>query len=492
MSRKRPLIVILGCTGTGKSDLGVEIAKNFNGEVISADSMQIYKGSVHFQIPGVKKYHMLTKIQKSSPQFNSVSVGNAVKILRRRSFHGVVLGCSVKVLNAVNAKGTEEYIGLDIATNKLSLEEMNGVVHHMMSFVEPSTSTYNVHHFTNKVLSLLEDLWVAGKLPVIVGGTGYYTEGILFKENLIPTNTFVLFFKFAIDLIDSKNDFEDLSDDEVYELLKRVDLESAMQVHKNNRFRVVRALQIYYATGQRKSEYLKEQHRKIKLDRRLRFSNVLLFVLDARKELLEERLNERVLKMVEKGLRKEVEDFYEQYRDCLTVHGVAQSIAIKEFYGYLQLTPDERYTKLGDRLFSEGCEALKLHTRQYSRRQRRWIKQHLLGGSLLAESANIAFFDTSEDFHDVVVPNALNRIDQFLNAVSSDVFLSQSSAEESERLFTIDFTYRRLANQIYRCETCEIDVHGTINWEAHLKGKKHRKNLTKRHMNEAMNPMGNK
>ncbi|KAM3722841.1 tRNA dimethylallyltransferase [Dirofilaria immitis] len=78
MSRKKPLIIILGCTGTGKSDLGIAVARNFNGEVISADSMQIYKG-------------------------------------------------------------------LDIATNKVSQKDMNGVTHHMMSFLQPSTSTYNVH-----------------------------------------------------------------------------------------------------------------------------------------------------------------------------------------------------------------------------------------------------------------------------------------------------------------------------------------------------------
>ncbi|VIO92465.1 Abnormal growth rate protein 1, putative [Brugia malayi] len=401
MSSMKPLIVILGCTGTGKSDLGIAVAKNFNGEVISADSMQIYKG-------------------------------------------------------------------LDIATNKVSQEDMNGVKHHMMSFVEPSTSTYNVHEFTSRVLILLEDLWRAGKLPVIVGGTGYYIEGILFKDSLISTNTF-----------DAKNDFEDLSDDEVYELLKHVDLESAMQVHKNNRFRVVRALQIYYATGQRKSEYLEEQHRRTEVDERLRFRNVLLFILDAHKELLEKRLNERVAKMIEKGLRREVENFYEQYRHCLTAHGVSQSIAIKEFHDYLQLTPDERYTELGDKLFSEGCEALKLHTRQYSRRQRRWIKQHLLGGGTLTESTNIAFLDTSENFYDVVVPNGLNRIEKFLSVINDDVFLKRINAEKAKP-FTVDFNYRKLANQIYRCETCKIDVHGTINWEAHLKGRKHRRMLNKK------------
>ncbi|CAG9537572.1 unnamed protein product [Cercopithifilaria johnstoni] len=399
MLRKKPLVIILGCTGTGKSDLGIAVAKNFNGEVISADSMQIYKG-------------------------------------------------------------------LDIATNKVSKEDMDDVTHHMMSFVEPSTSTYNVHQFTNRVLSLLEDLWSAGKLPVIVGGTGYYIEGILFKDSLIPTNTF-----------DAKNNFEDLSNDEVYELLKHVDLESAMQMHKNNRFRVVRALQIYYATGQRKSEYLEEQRRRIELGERLRFRNVLLLILDAHKELLEERLNSRVAKMIEKGLRNEVENFYEQYRHCLTAHGVAQSIAVKEFHDYLQLTPDKRHTELGDKLFNEGCEALKLHTRQYSRRQRRWIKRHLLGGSTLIESTNIAFFDTSKNFYDVVLPNVLNRIDQFLNIINDDIFPKRANAERKEP-FTIDFDYRKLANQVYYCETCKIDVHGTMNWEAHLRGKKHRRVLS--------------
>lgn len=70
-----------------------------------------------------------------------------------------------------------------------------------------------------------------------------------------------------------------------------------------------------------------------------------------------------------------------QYRQCLTAHGVAQSIAVKEFLDYLRLDPNERHSELGEKLFIKGCETLKLHTRQYARRQRRWVKQHLLGGN---------------------------------------------------------------------------------------------------------------
>ncbi|VDN02613.1 unnamed protein product [Thelazia callipaeda] len=449
VSKRKPLVVILGCTGTGKSDLGVAIAKNFNGEVISADSMQIYKG-------------------------------------------------------------------LDIATNKITPEEMKGVVHHMMSFVEPSTSTYNVHQFTKQVLLLLEKLWHAEKLPVVVGGTGYYIERILFKHNLIFTNTY------GADsfILDDKYAFEDMSDDEVYELLKRIDLKSAMQVHKNNRFRVVRALQIYYATGRRKSEYLEEQNQKLKLGERLRFPNLLLCILDARPDLLENRLSERTARMIERGLRNEIEEFYEQYQHCLTKHGIAQSIAVKEFHEYLQLDPEKRHTELGDKLFTKGCEALKLHTLQYSRRQRRWIKHHFLLGNSAEEVKalvflqvkhlcrnlchllkiflncndlfmssitvfqlpNIKLLDTSENFHECVVPETLREVGRFLHTVESS-----TGVAENQHGFGLDLNYRELANQIYHCESCGIDVHGTVNWQAHLKGKKHHKMLKKNESSELKN-----
>uniref|UniRef100_A0A7E4UVE0 tRNA dimethylallyltransferase n=1 Tax=Panagrellus redivivus TaxID=6233 RepID=A0A7E4UVE0_PANRE len=114
----KPLIVVGGCTGTGKSDLGIQVAKKFNGEVISADSMQIYKG-------------------------------------------------------------------LDIVTNKVTDEEMDGIPHHLMSFHDPVDSKYNITRFQEAALKVMEDIWARGKLPVIVGGTAYYVEGVIYCDNLV-------------------------------------------------------------------------------------------------------------------------------------------------------------------------------------------------------------------------------------------------------------------------------------------------------------------
>ncbi|VDD90412.1 unnamed protein product [Enterobius vermicularis] len=287
------LVVVLGCTGTGKSDLAVSIAENFNGEVINADSMQLYNG-------------------------------------------------------------------LDIATNKITEKEMGNVRHHMLSFLEPSCSNFTVFRFREEVLKIIKNLWDDNKLPILVGGTSYYVESVIYENYLIPTDKGY-----------SNKQLDNLSDDELYEYLKKID--SAF-VHKNNRFRVKRAIEIYEATGVTKSDHLAKQLLKSNssLGGTLRFPFTLVFFLDAEKEILNKRLEARVDTMVKRGLREEIEKFYDKYSSVLPTHGINQSIALKEFQEYLRLNEEERRSLRGQKLFEEGCELLKVHTRQYCRKQRSW------------------------------------------------------------------------------------------------------------------------
>ncbi|VDN54828.1 unnamed protein product [Dracunculus medinensis] len=296
------MIVIIGCTGTGKSDLGVSIAKQFNGEVINADSMQVYKG-------------------------------------------------------------------LDIATNKITKSEMEGIPHHLMDFLDPTEKDFNVHNFRDLAIGAINDVHKRGKLPIVVGGTSYYTESIIYDDYLIPTYSG-----------DTKDDYLEYTNTELYELLQKIDPVSALQIHRNNRLRVIRAIEIYKLTGRTKSDHINEQlvRSKMLAPGRLRFVNTLVLFLNGDRTFLIEQLNKRVDKMVEKGLREEIELFYDRYKGISNKHGISQSIALKEFQNYLDLDSEERHSDRGDRLFLAGCEKLKAHTRQLARRQKNWVNQRFL------------------------------------------------------------------------------------------------------------------
>lgn len=286
--RQNPVIFVIGCTGTGKSDLGVAIARKYNGEVISADSMQIYKG-------------------------------------------------------------------LDIATNKITEEETQGVPHHLMSFVDATTARYNIHQFRQQGLRTIEEIRSRGRIPIVVGGTAYYVESLLFEENIIETPG-------SDDDSYSIECLGKLSNDELHRRLQEIDPESARLVHPNNRSRVLRAIEVYHLTGKRKSEFLREQKESngsCDLGGRLRFPESLVLSLDARKEVLIERLDRRVEKMKQMGLRKELEEYYDTNRDSLINRehfGVLQCIGLKEFIPYLELSKEERFSAEGERLFQKGCD----------------------------------------------------------------------------------------------------------------------------------------
>uniref|UniRef100_A0A8C1JME1 tRNA dimethylallyltransferase n=1 Tax=Cyprinus carpio TaxID=7962 RepID=A0A8C1JME1_CYPCA len=289
------LVVILGATGTGKSKLAIEIGKRLNGEIISADSMQVYKG-------------------------------------------------------------------LDIITNKVTEEEQAQCLHHMISFVDPLVSGYTVVDFRNKALSLIEDMHRRQKLPIIVGGTNYYIESILWKVLIDPGQGSDTQSKGDV-ASKSKAELEKLGGPELHRWLKEVDPDMAAILHPHDARKIARSLQVFMDTGVPHSRLLEEQRGQDGggcLGGPLRFQNPCIFWLHCKTNALDERLDKRVDQMLSLGLIDELKDFHQRFNEKKIKensqdyqHGIFQSIGFKEFHQYLtaseNISQEER-----DKLKIEG------------------------------------------------------------------------------------------------------------------------------------------
>ncbi|XP_050017302.1 tRNA dimethylallyltransferase isoform X2 [Alexandromys fortis] len=189
LQRTLPLVVILGATGTGKSTLAVQLGQRLGGEIVSADSMQVYEG-------------------------------------------------------------------LDIITNKVSAQEQKMCQHHMISFVDPLVTSYTVVDFRNRATALIEDIFARDKIPIVVGGTNYYIESLLWKVLVNTKRPEMGTGKAA----DRKVELEKEDSHELHKRLSQVDPEMAAKLHPHDKRKVARSLQVFEETGISHSEFLHRQH----------------------------------------------------------------------------------------------------------------------------------------------------------------------------------------------------------------------------------------
>lgn len=276
-------IVVVGPTASGKTSLGIYIAKKYNGEVISADSMQIYKD-------------------------------------------------------------------MSVSTAKPTVEEMDGIRHHLIDFVE-ITDKYSVSNYCDNAKKVFDDIVNREKLPVIVGGTGLYIDSFLSNTKFLDSACSEEVRK------ELQEELKNKGIDKMYAQLKEIDPDAAEKIHPNNTVRVLRALEVYRTTGMTITQQAELSHN-IESDIEPLFIGISYFD----REKLYDRINNRVDIMLENGLLDEAKDVFSHQYSVTAFN----SIGCKEMKPYLD----------GEKSLNECVETLKMSTRRYAKRQLTWFRRN--------------------------------------------------------------------------------------------------------------------
>ena len=236
------------------------------------------------------------------------------------------------------------------ATAKPTEEEKAGVLHHLMDFL-PVTESYSVARYVAAANAAADEIVSRGHIPVIAGGTGLYVDSLL--DNVLfedePDNAAVR------EALKQRRETEGV--EALFAELERVDPETALQLHIHNENRVLRALEVYYLTG----ETISERRRRSRL-RETRFDPVWIGLDYRDRQLLYDRIDRRVDDMMARGLLKEAESYYRLPRAVTA----SQAIGYKELKPFFDgVIPQE-----------EAVENLKRATRRYAKRQLTWFRKN--------------------------------------------------------------------------------------------------------------------
>ena len=281
---KKPLIVLTGPTAVGKTKLSIALAKAVNGEIISADSMQVYRY-------------------------------------------------------------------MDVGSAKITPDEMDGVPHHLVDVLDP-TEDFNIVLFQQLAKKSMEEIYAKGRIPILVGGTGFYIQALLKEVDFTESHG----------ELPIRKELEEKAATvygaaELYQKLSEVDPASAETIHPNNVKRVIRALEYYYETGQKISEHNEEQKQK-----ESPYCSAY-FVLNDERSILYDRIDRRVDQMIHDGLVDEVSRLKEMgyTRELVSMQG----LGYKELFPYLA----------GECSLEEAIYIIKRDTRHFAKRQLTWFRR---------------------------------------------------------------------------------------------------------------------
>lgn len=267
----------------GKTALSIELAKKINGEIVSADSMQIYK---------------------------NMNIGSA----------------------------------------KPSKEEMQGIKHYLIDFIEPD-KRYSVAEYKKQAEIVIQEILKKAKNPIIVGGTGLYVNSLIYG---IEYNDIGIDNKYRQEL---EQIVKEKGLDTLYEMAIKIDKQAMQKISQNDKKRIMRVLEIYHQTGKTKTEQeTASRKNEIKYDYRV-------FAINMDRQLLYDRINKRVDIMIQNGLIQEVQNLLKTYKEFPTA---MQGLGYKEVKDYLQ----------GNINKEEMIDKIKMETRRYAKRQITWFKRN--------------------------------------------------------------------------------------------------------------------
>ena len=250
----------------------------------------------------------------------------------------------------ISTDSMQIYNKMDIGSAKISVEEMDGVVHHIIDIIEPENE-FSVSEFQVLAKNAIEDIRSRGKLPILAGGTGLYINSVICTMNFAEGEKDTSYREQLEALaVEKGNDY-------VHNLLKEIDLESYNSIHKNNVKRVIRALEVYKQSGRPFSSF-KEENNIYKCD-----YDVFYYVLNMDRSKLYERINRRVDIMMEAGLIEEVEML--KARGLTADNQSMKGIGYKEILLYLN----------GDIDLDVAIDMVKQGSRNYAKRQLTWFKK---------------------------------------------------------------------------------------------------------------------
>ena len=272
------LIVICGPTASGKSQLAIDLAKEFDGEIVNADTMSLYRN-------------------------------------------------------------------MNIGTAKVMPDERQGIAHHMIDVLDPSEDA-NVAWFQREARKVINDIISRGKRPILVGGTGLYIKAVVDEMNFLETNP---------EIRDRLNkEAEQIGKEALYKRLQELDPAAAIAIDSQNLRRVIRALEVIEITGKPYTANLPQEGATY-------YPNSIWIGLDVPREVLDERIKIRAMKMFEDGLIEEVRD--------LVIDGLMSGTTARLGHGYAQIIE----WQMG--LNADPIEETIIVTRQYARRQETWFKR---------------------------------------------------------------------------------------------------------------------